>query len=142
MSRILNVLKNIKWSEVSSSVIARYVLGIISIINILLDKLGVLPIQVSDSTVYSVCSIVFALIMICVNTYKNNSTSKEAMIADKVMLILKATENTAAEGSALQQIETVLTQVQNEIIASQNEAFEKEAEAEETPEDTTSDKTE
>ena len=71
MEKIKKIITSIQWSEISPAVVARYVLGLIAIINIILDKVGVVPITISESTVYSVCSIVFALIMIIINTYKN-----------------------------------------------------------------------
>lgn len=120
MKKLKEIISRIEWSQVSPAVIARYVLGIISIINIILDKVGVLPIQVSDSTVYSICSIVFATIMIVVNTYKNNSTSTEAIIADRVMDILRASQKVNKDVPVIEQIEQVLTDVQNQLYDENN----------------------
>lgn len=115
MSRLKAIITNIEWSQISPAVIARYVLGIISVVNIILDKAGALPISVSESTVYSICSIAFALIMIIVNTYKNNSTSIEAMIADRVMAVIRASEEVDTKQPVIDQIEQVLNDVQNQI---------------------------
>ena len=114
MEKIKKIITSIQWSEISPAVVARYVLGLIAIINIILDKVGVVPITISESTVYSVCSIVFALIMIIINTYKNNSTSVEAMVADRVLDLIKASEKIDMKKPVLEQIEAVLKDIQSQ----------------------------
>ena len=53
------------------------------------------PIPYSETAIYTVVSAILSIIVLIVNTYKNNPTSKEAIAANKAM---KALKNSSEEG--------------------------------------------
>ena len=89
MKKFLNVLKSIDWKKVSPSVWARYIVGVVATINMIFTALGCNPIPYSEDKLYIVVSSILQLVVIFMNTYMNNATSKEAITSDEIMYLLK-----------------------------------------------------
>lgn len=76
------------------NVIARFIaLGIV-LINSILTMFNVNPIPFSQEEAYSIVSIVLTCVVAIYTAWKNNSITKEAKMADKVMVALKNGEYT------------------------------------------------
>ena len=67
---------------------------IITIANMLLTRLGLNPINVSEDQVYQVVSDLLTAIVFIVNTWYNNAVTPEAIEADQYMKNLKSGEST------------------------------------------------
>lgn len=90
MKKFLNALKAIDWKKVSPSVWARYIVGVVATINMIFTALGCNPIPYSEDKLYIVVSSILQFVVIFMNTYMNNATSKEAITADEIMYLLKS----------------------------------------------------
>lgn len=89
MKKILMILRNINWDEVNPATYARYILMIVSLINMILTRTGKNPIPVSESQVYQFCTDALTTIVFIVNTWMNNSLTKQAVEADNYLEELK-----------------------------------------------------
>lgn len=98
---LIPVISNIQWLEIPPQTYVRWILAIIVSLNTILTFLDVNPITYSETQIYETVTIVLNVIILAVNTYKNNSTSKEALLADQLMRALKMAattdEDTATE---------------------------------------------
>lgn len=90
MKKILVILKNIDWAEVQPGTYVRYIMMIIAIINMILTRTGKNPISVSETQVYQFCTDALTVITFVVNTWLNNSLTKQAVAADSYLNDLKA----------------------------------------------------
>ena len=90
MKKFLNALKAIDWKKVSPSVWARYIVGVVATFNMIFTALGCNPIPYSEDKLYIVVSSVLQFVVILMNTYMNNATSKEAITSDEIMYLLKS----------------------------------------------------
>lgn len=90
MKKILVILKNIDWAEVQPGTYVRYIMMIIAIINMILTRTGKNPISVSETQVYQFCTDALTAITFVVNTWLNNSLTKQAVAADSYLNDLKA----------------------------------------------------
>lgn len=86
---VINPILNVDWVNVKISVYVRYIAMILLIVNSFLTRSGYNPIPISGDDVYEITSDILTAIVFILNTYKNNSTSKEAIEADKVLNELK-----------------------------------------------------
>jgi SPP1 family holin len=76
------------------NVIARFIaLGVV-LINSILTMFNINPIPFSQEEAYSIVSIVLTCAVTIYAAWKNNSVTKEAKMADKVMVALKNGEYT------------------------------------------------
>lgn len=82
-------VNSVDWAEVSPGTWARYAAGIVVSINMILTACDMNPLPFSDDRVYVVVSSILEIFVLFMNTYKNNSTSKEAIAADGYMKLLK-----------------------------------------------------
>lgn len=89
IGRIIHDLTHIDWENVKMSVIARYLAMFVLIINMILEKSGMNPLPFSGTDVYEVISDALTILMFIVNTWKNNSTTAEAIAADELLETLK-----------------------------------------------------
>lgn len=89
MKKVIEVFKSVDWKKVSPAVWARYIVGIVATINMILTAVGCNPIPYSEDKLYIVVSSIIQFVVIVMNTYMNNSTSKEATTADQIMYLLK-----------------------------------------------------
>lgn len=95
MSKLIKIFTNIDWNEVEAGTIVRYICSILVAINQLLTVFEKNPIPYSETAIYTVVSAILSIIVLIVNTYKNNPTSKEAIVTNKAM---KALKNSSEEG--------------------------------------------
>ena len=107
---IVPMFTNIEWKKVQVSTYVRWVLAIIVSLNTVLTFLGVNPIPFSETMVYEIVSICLNVIILIVNTYKNNSTSKEAIITDQILRALKAAAQ-SDEDTAIGRIQDILKEL-------------------------------
>lgn len=95
MSKFIKIFTNIDWNEVEAGTIVRYICSILVAINQLLTVFEKNPIPYSETAIYTVVSAILSIVVLIVNTYKNNPTSKEAIVTNKAM---KALKNSSEEG--------------------------------------------
>ena len=107
---ITKVFTNIRWLEIPISVYVRWILAIILSINTVLTYFGINPFPFSEFALYELISITLNVVVLLMNTYKNNSTSKEALIADKIMIALKAAAN-SDEMTAIGKLHDILREL-------------------------------
>lgn len=86
----LPLFKGVEWTKISVSTYVRWILAILLSVNNILTFAGLNPIPISENLIYEIVSMILNVVVLISNTYKNNSTSKEAIIADKVLKALKA----------------------------------------------------
>lgn len=89
MKNFIDGLKRINWKDIPVATYVRYILMLISVVNIVLTHFGVNPIQISESTLYQTVSDLLTVAILIVNTWYNNSVTPEAIEADKVMIAAK-----------------------------------------------------
>ena len=87
---ILTTIKSIDWTNISAATYVRYILMIVAALNSILNMLGCNPIHVDENQLYDVISNLLTVLILFVNTYKNNSITGAAIEGDKVMKQLKA----------------------------------------------------
>lgn len=97
MKKIVDFFKKINWREIPVATYVRYVLMIISILNMILTRMGLNPITVSEDAVYQTVSDIFTAVVFIVNTWYNNSVTPEAIEADRYMNNLKVGETESNE---------------------------------------------
>ena len=97
MKKALEFFKKINWKDIPVATYVRYILMIISIVNMLLTRLGLNPISVSEDSLYQLVSDLITAGVFIANTWYNNSVTPEAIDADKYMNSLKTTRNTPVE---------------------------------------------
>ena len=84
--------KKINFSGVSPEVWARTIILLIALINQILAIFGKGQIEIAESDVYQLCSLVFTVISSLWAWWKNNSFTKAAIEADEIMKQKKAQE--------------------------------------------------
>lgn len=107
MKKFIRIFTNIDWSSISIGTYVRYILMALTIINTILTRFGITPLPVEEDQVYQVVSDVITIIILIVNTYKNNSTSPEAIKADAYLQNLKG--NNVEYGSVLDDSEDAMS---------------------------------
>lgn len=95
---ILKAFSEIDWSNVPKAVYVRYILAFIAIINSILSGCGLHPLNVAENDVYMVVSVVFSVLVIVVNTYKDNPTSKEGIMSASIRNMLKEMDDLKESG--------------------------------------------
>lgn len=85
IGKLAHIIMAVDWKNVKLSVYVRWIAMIILVINMFLEKAGMNPIPFSGTDVYEMVSDVLTAIIFILNTYKNNSTSKEAIKADEIL---------------------------------------------------------
>lgn len=79
-----------KKYSISAGTIARYIILILGLINLVLNKFGKSPIPIDDEFVTEFISLTWVIVASLIAAYKNNSTSQEALAGDELMNKLKA----------------------------------------------------
>ena len=95
---ILKAFSEVDWSNVPKAVYVRYILAFIAIINSILSGCGLHPLNVAENDVYMVVSVVFSVLVIVVNTYKDNPTSKEGIMSASIRNMLKEMDDLKESG--------------------------------------------
>ena len=78
--------------KISSGTIARTTVLALALINQLLTAFGYNMIDISEETVNTLVSTIFTIVAAVISFWKNNSFTKEALEADKVLKELKSTK--------------------------------------------------
>lgn len=78
----------------NANVIVRFVVLIFSVVNLILNVMGKNPLPFSEGELYTTASAIVAGLAVIWNTWKNNSVTKKAKTADKVLAALKNGEVT------------------------------------------------
>ena len=89
------IFPNIDWANVSISTYVRWILAILTMINNVLIACGIQPFEIKEDMVYALVSAIMNIIVIILNTYKDNPTSKEAIVANALMKSLKSLDDGA-----------------------------------------------
>ena len=110
---ILPIFTQIQWLEIPASTYVRWIMVILVSVNSILTILECNPIPYSENGIYEVVSYILNIAILIVNTYKNNSTSKEALITDKIMRALKAAALSNKE-NAIGKLEDILKELNGE----------------------------
>ena len=96
-SYLINELKpaiiNIPWSEISISTYVSWIMAILLSVNTILMFFGLSPINYNEDSLAKFVTLAVNVIVLIANTYKNNSTSKEAVLADKLITALKLSDD-------------------------------------------------
>lgn len=90
MNKFINFLNRIEWSKISKDTYLRYILMILVVTNTILTRLGLNPIKASAEEVYQMVSDFISILVLLMNTWKNNSVTTEALQADAVYNDLKS----------------------------------------------------
>ena len=90
---IVNAFKEVDWENVPKGTVVRYIMGAIAIINAILGSIGVGGLNISENTVYMIVTLIFSIAVIIMNTYKDNPTSKEGILAASIRNTLKEIDN-------------------------------------------------
>lgn len=111
--KFAGIFTQIKWLDIPAATYVRWVLAFIVCLNTVLNHLGINPISISENNVYQVISAALSAAVLIVNTYKNNSTSKEAILSDKIMHALKDA-NTNDEEEMIERLEGIIVELKHE----------------------------
>ena len=84
--------KNINFAGVTPETWARTIVLFIALINQILAIMGKGQIEIAESDIYQICSLVFTVISTIWAWWKNNSFSVSAQDGDKVMKALESGE--------------------------------------------------
>lgn len=95
MRQILNdtigkLTDRVDWLNVPVGTYVRYILAIVAAVNTLLNVFGINPINIDEAQMYDVISAILFIMILFINTYKDNPTSPEAIESNKFMKQLKA----------------------------------------------------
>ena len=89
---VLRAFSEVDWANVPKAVYVRYILAFIAIVNSVLVGFGLHPLNIAENDVYMVVSVIFSILVIIVNTYKDNPTSKEGIMSASIRNMLKELE--------------------------------------------------
>lgn len=84
--------------KVKTNTLARTIFLALTLINLILSALGKVPLQLEESFIYEVCTLVAVLIASIAAWWKNNSFTQAAMIADKVLAREKLRKSVNSNG--------------------------------------------
>ena len=83
--------------KVKADTLARTIFLALTLINLILNALGKVPLQLEESFIYEVCTLAAVLLASITAWWKNNSFTKAAIKADEVLakekLLLVANSN-------------------------------------------------
>ena len=91
--KIVEIIIGIDWSHVKVDTYVRYVLMLLTIINTILNRCGKNPIPFSEEQVYTTISDIVTILILIVNTYKDNPTSKESIDCTDLQRAMKSSED-------------------------------------------------
>lgn len=115
---------NIDWAHVQVSTYVRYIIMILTIVNTILTKFDLNPISFSETEIYNITSDLITVIILIINTYKDNPTSKESITCTELQRAMKTS-------SDLEEIKAKLQEQLDELKASE---VSKESQLEDTEE--------
>lgn len=84
---------NIDWAHVQVSTYVRYIVMILTIVNTILTKFDLNPISFSETEIYNITSDLITVIILIINTYKDNPTSKESITCTELQRAMKSSSD-------------------------------------------------
>lgn len=84
---------NIDWAHVQVSTYVRYIIMILTIVNTILTKFDLNPISFSETEIYNITSDLITVIILIINTYKDNPTSKESITCTELQRAMKTSSD-------------------------------------------------
>ena len=104
------IAPGVDWKNVSISTYVRYILAFLTTINNVVIALGLNPIKFSEDKIYVVASVLINVVVLFVNTYKDNPTSKEGVVGAIVRNTLKEMnrDDNIDNEKVIQNIKTIL----------------------------------
>ena len=84
---------NIDWAHVQVSTYVRYIVMILTIVNAILTKFDLNPISFSETEIYNITSDLITVIILIINTYKDNPTSKESITCTELQRAMKSSSD-------------------------------------------------
>ena len=110
LNNTLGKLTNrVDWLNVPVGTYVRYILAILAAVNTLLNVFGLNPINVDENQLYDVISAILFIVILFVNTYKDNPTSPEAIESNKYFKQLRADRKLGTTTTATKTEETEVT---------------------------------
>lgn len=98
LKSIVKAFSEVDWANVPKAVYVRYILAFIAIVNSILVGCGLHPLDVAENDVYMIVSVIFSVLVIIVNTYKDNPTSKEGIVSASIRNMLKEMDDLKESG--------------------------------------------
>lgn len=98
LKSIVKAFSEVDWANVPKAVYVRYILAFITIINSILVGCGLHPLDIAENDIYMVVSVIFSVLVIIVNTYKDNPTSKEGIMSASIRNMLKEMDDLKESG--------------------------------------------
>lgn len=98
LKSIVKAFTEVDWANVPKAVYVRYILAFIAIVNSILVGCGLHPLDVAENDVYMIVSVIFSVLVIIVNTYKDNPTSKEGIMSASIRNMLKEMDDLKESG--------------------------------------------
>lgn len=105
-------ITNIPWKKIPPSTYVGWVMAILLSINSILMLFGVSPINYNEDSVAKVVTLIINVLVLIANTYNNNSTSREAVLGDKIVTALKLAEDSDKK-DAIDKINIILSGLNN-----------------------------
>lgn len=113
INKIANAIApGVDWTAIKPSTWVRWILAGVTTINNILIVFGITPIEVSENDLYFVVSLIFNILVLIVNTYKDNPTSKEGIFTNELMKILKSP--TTDEDDLMDKIQELINETNKE----------------------------
>lgn len=84
--------------KIQIKTIVRLIVLVIALVNIVLGALGVTPLSIDENALYTVISTVAIIVVPAWTTWKNNSFTKCALIADEYLKELRKLDKELTEG--------------------------------------------
>ena len=104
---------NIPWKKIPPSTYVGWVMAILLSLNSILMMFGVSPINYNEDSVTKVVTLIVNVLVLIVNTYNNNSTSREAVLGDKIVTALKLADESGKK-DAVDKINIILSNLNND----------------------------
>lgn len=104
---------NIPWKKIPPSTYVGWVMAILLSLNSILMLFGVSPINYNEDSVAKFVTLIVNVLVLIGNTYNNNSTSREAVLGDKIVTALKLADESGKK-DAIDKINIILSDLNND----------------------------
>lgn len=104
---------NIPWKKIPPSTYVGWVMAILLSLNSVLMLFGISPINYNEDSVAKFVTLIVNVLVLIGNTYNNNSTSREAVLGDKIVTALKLADESGKK-DAIDKINIILSDLNND----------------------------
>lgn len=104
---------NIPWKKIPPSTYVGWVMAILLSLNSILMLFGISPINYNEDSVAKFVTLIVNVLVLIGNTYNNNSTSREAVLGDKIVTALKLADESGKK-DAIDKINIILSDLNND----------------------------